>query len=713
MRHNKVAYIIFPTLIIGLILNILYIGTTGKHIVSGFEIQKFAKSRGKVKDIVQAQRGEIISSDNEVIANTVKKYKIIAYTSNKRAGYGKLPAYVQDATKTAQVIAPLLGIEESKMATKLQTAIDKGSWQVEFGKQGSNINTLVKDKIMEQMEVSKLTGIDFIEENVRNYPMGDFASYILGYAQLKMQDKVKMIKGEMGIERYYNTDLSGENGYQMYQIDAKGNRLPNGMLEEKKVKNGSSIYLTINASLQRSLDIQLAATAKQVGASNGASAVMEVKTGKILAMSNYPSFDPNARDIRNYQNFFFEQTYECGSVFKPFTYASIIEDGKYKGNDTYETGIYEVSGKKIGDWHRSGWGRQTFDNGLALSSNTAIANLVDRYADHDVLSKDYQKLGFFTKSTIDKFDSPSGIALFKTGKRLDYITSGFGQGSTVTPLQLLRAYSVFGNDGRTVEPYFIDRLVDGNTKKVVYASKPKYSDRIFSTKTIEKMNQLLLNNIENPSAVAKNYRLDTGVKMMGKTGTGQIASKQGYRTDSYSMSFAGLAPADKPEIVIINIFQCADKPGVSNILADFSKSIMIHALASKTAYTDMQSEGTAATYDVDSFTNQSVSYVSAKLKAKKIQPIVLGNGNSVVDQFPAASSVVSSGDRIFLKTDSDIFEMPNMIGWSRKDVQVFASLSGLSVAWQGEATGIVTKQGVTEGTPLSVDHSFSVTLSNQ
>lgn len=707
-KGAKVAYVIFALVIFGLVCNILYIGSTGKHLVSGAEIEAFSKTRGKVEDILYAKRGEILSSDGEVIANNVKKYKLFMYTTKKHIGLNSKPDYVQDVQKTAELIADIINMDVTEMAVKLQEGIDSGKYQVEFGSYGNNLSSIVVDKIKD----TGLPGIDFTEWTSRNYPMGDFASYIVGYAQTVENKSTKAIVGKMGLEKKYEEDLAGTNGYRVYQVDANNNRLPNGLLDEQKAVDGNNIYLTINASLQRDLDIQFLETAKAVDADVATCVLMEAKTGKILGMSNYPSFNPNERDIQSYQNFFFEQQYECGSVFKPFVYANVIDDGKYDGNATYKTGSYKVyDNVTINDWKPAGWGMKTFDEGLALSSNTGIANLIDHYADRESLIADYYKLGFFTKSETDSFSSPAGIAAFENTKgKLEFITTGYGQGSTVTPLQILRAYSVFANNGKTVEPYFIDRIVNPNTNKVEYTAAPKYSKQIFEPETITKMNALLLNNLESIDSVAKPYRLDGDIKFMGKTGTGQVPSSEGgYRTDKYSMSFVGLAPAEDPEIIIFSIFQCPDNDGTATRIGNFIKSMVPTALATNSSYTESKETKTNTAYEVDSFINQSVNYVKSKLEAKKINVEVIGSGTTVVKQFPEVGTAINEGDRIFIRTESSQITIPNMTGWSRKDVMTYASLGSLKIQTEGE-TGRVISQSIPEGTVANIGETFSVTL---
>ena len=178
------------------------------------------------------------------------------------------------------------------MEQKMQEAVDAGKYQIEFGTYGNNLTMGQKTEI----EKKDLPGLVFEEVNTRNYPLGDFSSYIVGYAKNTTdEDGVKKLVGEMGIERNYDEVLAGKNGYRVYEKTADGYVRTNGILKKKDAVNGKDIYLTLNSSLQRDLDYLLAKEAGEAGASNASCVVMEAKTGKILALSTYPSFDPNKR----------------------------------------------------------------------------------------------------------------------------------------------------------------------------------------------------------------------------------------------------------------------------------------------------------------------------------------------------------------------------------------------------------------------------------
>ena len=712
-KSAKVTGIIFAVLIFSLVVNILYLGATGKHLISGENISSFAKNRSKKEVVEYAQRGQIYTCDHEKVAINVKKYKIILVLSSQRTGYGKKLAYVKDVNKTASQLGPILGIDVNELTSKLQTAKDEGRYQIELGTKGNNLSASVK----KQIEDCNLTGIEFVESNSRYYPLGDFCSYVVGYAKSYNDQSVKKMVGEMGLELSYDKQLKGKNGYKVYQTDANGYALVDGTLREKDPTNGNDLYLTIDSGLQRNLDYLMSNAYSESGAEVVTAGVMEIKTGKILAMSTYPSFNPNERNISTFNNYFLEGTIECGSVFKPFIYADSIEEGKYDHSAYYNSGSYNVYyGNKlvatIKDHNGGqGWGTITYDQGLYHSSNVAICNLLDQgYVTKDVLTEKLNDLGFFQGDTMDGLTCSSSINAYtrKNAGRLEYLTTGFGQGSTVTPYQLLKAYSVFGNDGKTVQPHIVDKVVNPETNKVVYQATPKYSKQIFSTNTISQVKDLMLGVIEDEQGTGKTYRLDNDVRMIGKTGTGQVVENGGYSTTLYMHSFVGIAPYDDPQVVMFLTFKSGDS--YAQYMPNIVKQTMNEALQVVNRYNAKNTTAVDQSYTLDSYTNQSVNYVKSKLESKSLSVQIIGNGSSVIEQYPLAKSKVTSGDKVFIKTEGKDITLPNLIGWSKKEVQTYASLAGIQLTIDG-TSGHVTAQSVGENTVVHSGDNLTVAIS--
>lgn len=695
-KSAKITAVIFALIILALVINIVFLGATGRHLISGENIGDFAKDRSKKESVQYAQRGQIYSSDGEQIAINVKKYKIILTTDKNRVTSSKKKAYVTDASKTASLIGPILGIDVNELTQRIQQALDnEGVKQIELGTKGKDLTTAVK----KQIEALKLPGIEFVESNARYYPLGDFCSYVVGYAKSYDDNSVKKMVGEMGLELAYDKELKGKNGYKVYQTDAKGYELVDGVLREKDPVDGQDIYLTIDSGLQRNLDYMLSQLSSQTEAEVASCAIMEVKTGKILAMSSYPSFNPNERNISTFSNFFLQGTMECGSVFKPFIYATSIEEGKYDHNATYQSGTYNVYyGNKLAGTVRDhnggkGWGTITYDEGLYHSSNVAICNLLDKgYVTKDVLTEKLNDLGFYQGDTMDGLKCASSINAYtrNTANRLEYLTTGFGQGSTVTSYQLLKAYSVFGNNGKTVKPYIVDKIVDSSTNKVVYQGKTKYSQQIFSENTVKQMKDLMLGVVENNAGTGKSFKMDD-LRMFGKTGTGQIVIDGAYSSSIHMHSFAGLAPYDDPQVVIFLTVKSNET--YSLYAPELVKKLMKEAVQVVNQYHVEDTTTIDESYTLDSYMNQSVNYVKSKLESKSLAVTVIGNGSTVIEQHPSANSRVSKGDRIFIKTDGTEIALPNMTGWSKKEVQSFASIAELKLNVQG-TSGHVTNQSI-------------------
>ena len=300
--------------------------------------------------------------------------------------------------------------------------------------------------------------------------------------------------------------------------------------------------------------------------------------------------------------------------------------------------------------------------------------------------------------------------MYETDKsRAAYLTTGFGQGSTVTMLQLLRAYSVFANDGKMVEPYLVDRIVDKENNEVTYSGKTQFSEKIFSSSTVAQVRDLLKGVVNESMGTARKFALDNGVQIIGKTGTGQMVGENGtYSTTDYTKSFAGMAPYDDPQIISIVVFQGPDNDTTTH-QANIIKNVVPTALSIVSSYNAADNETATEEYKLDSYINQSVNFVKSKLESKTLNVQVIGNGSTVIEQFPEAKSKVTKNDRVFIKTESSDITLPNFTGWSRKDVLTFGSLSGLNISIDG-GNGLVASQSLPEGTILHSGDALTITL---
>jgi len=704
-QSAKIVMCFFAFVIVLMLLNIIYLGATGKHFLSGENIREYADSRGSSQrvDTLYAQRGTIYSSDNEVIASDVKKYKLYAILSNTRVEADGTPAYIVDKEDAAKKLAPIIEMDEDKILERLS----QDSYQVEFGSYGNNLSSIVKD----QIDALGLTGLEFEEITTRNYRYGDFASYEVGYAQLLTEElngqTTKAIVGQMGIEKVFDEQLSGTDGKKVHLVDSNNYTLPNGVISETAPVAGNDVYLTIDTDIQTELELQMKKLVEDKQPDKATCAIMEAKTGRILAISNYPSFDPNERDIENYIDLFLNEAVEPGSVFKSFVYANAINDAHLDVEKTYQSGkfYYDKNSKPINDHNDGrGWGVISYRQGFYNSSNTAICHLLTEVNNRASLEQDYQDLGFFQSSSIDGLTSGSGVCGFENndGRLIEYLTTGFGQGSTFTGLQLMRGYSAFANDGKTVEPYLVEKIVNNETDEVVYQATPKYSKQIYSTDTVNQMKDLLNGVINIKGSTGYTFHMDD-VALIGKTGTGQVAKDGKYMGGNYyTHSFAGLAPYEDPEVVIVFWYQGSISG--NKVPAELVSAVVRTALNKLNEQPTQEIE--TSTFVLDSYMNQSTEFAEKILTEHQLTPLLIGDGDTVMSQYPKSKTEVSSKSRVFLQTNGSNITMPSMEGWSRKEAEAFASMANVKIIYEG--IGTITKQNVAKGTKLEDNQEITV-----
>ena len=576
----KFVFRVFLVFIILLYLQLCYLTLSPK--VYGIDMDTFASNRNTVKTILQANRGTIYDKDGDPLAISVTTYTLIAYLSPSRTTDSNNPQHVVDKELTATKLSEVLGLDYNYVLERL----NQDKYQVEFGTGGSNITELKKDEI----KALGLPGLDFIETTSRNYPNGDFASYIIGYAK-KYQDtetingitsSFNTLVGELGIESKYNDLLTGTNGYLEYQKDRSGYRIPDTKEVRTDAVNGSNIYLTLDSGIQRFAESAIEELEQTYSPKWGLVTVMNAKTGEILASATSPSYNPNdLSTIKSYENPLVTYQYEPGSTMKIYTYMCAIEKGTYNGNETYTSGSYTIGEDVIYDWNKKGWGNITYDLGFAYSSNVGAVNIVNNFINKGELRDCLEKYGFGTKTGVELARELSGTINFNYP--VEVAAASYGQGITTTPVQHLQALSIIANKGKMVTPHIVSKIVDPNTGETTYEAKTTYSSQLVKESTAQKVKDLMHDVITNNDAGAATgtlYRVE-GVDLIGKTGTAQIYSnsKGGYLTgeQDYIYSFAGMFPYDDPEIIIYAAVQqptYGKGTGVSKVVKSVVQSIV-------------------------------------------------------------------------------------------------------------------------------------------
>ncbi len=410
--------------------------------------------------ILKAHRGSIFDSKGHPLAEDTNTYSIYAVLDKSQKNEKGKPEYVQNPQKTAQVLSDNLSISKDK-AEKILTPKRK-TFQVEFGNAGNNISLSTKQKIQAQ----HLTGIKFIPQQARLYPNGVFASHIVGLAVSEMNQKTKQtnLVGEMGIEKSFNKFLTGKNGFKDTQHDNFGYQLPSEENRVKKAIDGNNVHTTIDPGLELLLENQMNKVDAKVHPKVLNAMMMDVKTGKIVAAAQRPTFNPETGEGLGgvWRDTLTQDTYEPGSTMKIFTMAASIDSGHYNGSDKYHSGIYKIGNQTVPDWDRNGWGDITFNKGFALSSNVAMAHLEQNMGAetwHDYINR-FQLLKNNT-SIIDR-QTPGSMQFQRPIEQAD---TAFGQGIQVTGLQTLQGFSAIANHGQMIQPRFISNVTDSKNKK--------------------------------------------------------------------------------------------------------------------------------------------------------------------------------------------------------------------------------------------------------
>ncbi len=695
LNKNKIILgrlftLIFFLFFIGIIVRLFYLCMADK--IDGVNLKKFSSNRNKAHETLYALRGNIYDANNNVLAQTINSYTLIAYLDKKRSeGFSK-PQHVVDKEITAEKLSTVLDMDKEEILSILNK---KNAYQVEFGVKAKGLTELQKEEI----EKLELPGIDFITTHKRYYPNNTFLSYIIGYT--KNNDDGTMY-GEMGIEKEYNKELNGINGYVEYEKDLNGYKFPNANEIRKEKVDGKDIYLTIDSNIQMTLENVVTSSMAESNADWMIAVVMDAKTGKILGSATSPTFNPNIRDITNYLNPLVSYTYEPGSIMKTYSYMATLENNPDLNIDglTCKTGTYEVGDDIIRDWNRIGWGEITYSQGYLHSSNTCASSLVKNYLTKEQLKSFYQKMGFGSLTGIDLPSEYKGKVNFKY--EIEVLNAGFGQGITTTTSQQLRALSSLANDGVLLKPYVVDSVVNHETGEVIYKAEPEKSEKLVSTNTINKMKDLMyyVVNGEKGTSTGYGYKMD-GYDLIGKTSTAQIANANtGKYYDGeydYITSFGGMFPKDDPEVIVYVLFQRSKS---STVLYDAVKTIVKDTAKYLKIYGDNpEINKEVFKYEIDNYLNQEVSTVRQTLDSKGAKYIVFGNGNIVVDQFPNKGVTTNTKQKVFIFTNSNEKIMPDLYNYSKKEAMIV--LDKLNIKYDIKAEEIIMEQSITPGTIIN------------
>ena len=379
-----------------------------------------------------------------------------------------------------------------------------------------------------------------------------------------------------------------------------------------------------------------------------------------------------------------------------------MENGVYDGDETYMSGSVTAGDAIIRDFNVTGWGNISYDTGFAYSSNVGATYLAKKLG-NTKLREYYESLGFGKKTNIELPGEESGILRITYESEL--ATASFGQGITTTPIQTLQALSILTNDGIMLKPYIVDKIVN-EKGEVTYKGQRTELGRKASSKSIKKMQELMYDVVYN--GLVTLWRPDN-VVLAGKTGTAQIASPYGgYLSGMYDYiySFAGFFPYENPKYIIyVSAKQIeGGANSLAPIFADTVESIANYAnITTEPTDLDMSNIITLKNY-----ISTSVKDTKNSLEKLELNPIIIGNGNNVINQFPPNKAKVLKNSKVFLLTESKTYTMPDMTGWSTSEVISFCNLIGLKYHFTNY--GLVDKFNFKVNSNIDLTKTLEITL---
>ena len=447
---------------------------------------------------------------------------------------GVHPKKVKDVRTTIKALSDIFHIDRRELINNLYST-KPFVW----------IKRQITPKEAKMLADLNLPGIVLKSEYSRFYPNKFLGAQVVGFCGLDG-------KGIEGVEYYYNAELQGTEDRIKVVKDALGRRFES---EKTTVSDsdGNNLVLTIDGAIQHITEKALAEAVVGFSGKSGMAIVMDPKTGGILALAHYPSYNPNA--FREYskgelRNRALTDPFEPGSTMKIFSVAAAIESGIFKPTSIFncENGSYKVGTNVVHDTHS--YGMLTVQEIVKYSSNIGAVK-VGQGIGAEILYKNLRNFGFGEKTGIDCAGETSGaLAPYNKWRKIDAGTIAFGQGISVSAIQLITATAAIANGGILMKPHLVQAVIDGNGR-VIKKIEPTPVRRAISTETARAIRQMM-KEVITTGGTGVNAALE-GYAVCGKTGTAQKVINGSYAKGKYVSSFIGFVPADYPEAVILVI----------------------------------------------------------------------------------------------------------------------------------------------------------------
>lgn len=696
--------LIISIIVFALIARLGYI-----QIVKGEDFKKQALEQWARDITITAKRGIIYDRKGKKLALSVSTDTVVC-----------IPADVKKPRETARIVADILQINEEEVYEKITKRVNY-----------IIIKRWIDKEQADALRKKDLAGIKIIDDNKRYYPFGNFASYVLGFTDV---DQV----GLYGVERTFNKYLTGVPGRWVMTTDAVGRQLPYGYEEFYEPQDGASIVLTIDETIQHFAEKAALEALVKNKARKVSILVMEPNTGDILAMAVKPDFDPNTPRVPlddelkeeweslpleelqkkwydMWRNFAVNDSYEPGSTFKIITAAAGLEENIVTPQSQFYCDGYitDIPGARLKCWrYYNPHGSETFVEGVQNSCNEVFV-AVGRRLGQETLYKYIRAFGFGEKTGIDLTGEQSGLVRRPDNmKEVELATISYGQGISVTPIQLVTAISAVANGGKLMKPRIVKQLVDvnGNT---IHEFKPEIRRKVISEET----SQTLLEILETVVAdgTGKNAYVP-GYRVGGKTGTAQKVIDGRYAPGKYIASFVAIAPVNDPRVVVLVVIDepsngayyggVVAAPVAGQVIEDTLKYLNVEPQFTEKERAQVNDKKVI----VPNVINKSISEASRILIAAGLDhnteiPDVEKDA-IIVDQFPKPNTKVNKGSMITLyvkekRKENNKVVVPDLTGKTMEEVSKL--LNELNLGFKFTGKGKAIKQNPEPG--VEVDYN--------
>ena len=707
------------------ILVALCIGVTG--IVSGVlfkvsvidskELSAMATDQQQSSFDIKAKRGTIYDRNNKVLAQSATVWDVIISPGDIEKNEPENREFI------CKGISEILGV---KYETLTEACKDTSSRYYVVKKK---VDRSTVEKINNFVLKNNLNrySVYTVENSERSYPNGTLAASVLGFVNENEEG--------YGIEAYYNSYLKGTDGRVITTTDAHGNAMPYDYSARYSAKDGNSLVLTIDETLQYYLEKNLEITVSQHKLANRSTGIiMNAKTGAIVAMATSPGFDPNdpshvyfesdkltlakmsadkkteeeilakKQEIwgKQWQNKAVSELYIPGSVFKMFTCASALEEEVVSLDSTFEcSGIADVAGTKIRCWNIGGHGVSNLTEAMIRSCNPAFIK-IGQLLGVEKFSKYFEAFGFTEKTGIDLPGEADSLYVKESDMGIvELSSSAFGQTTKVTPIQMVTAAAAVVNGGKLVTPYVVDKIIDSDGN-VVKSAQTVVRRQVISEETSATMRKIL-EDVVTANGGGNAYM--SGYRIGGKSGTSEkIDDYNSGKTPElrYVATFCAIVPIDDPEYVMLVV---CDEPTSGYIYGSAIAAPVVSAVFKE----GLEYMGIYPQYTADELAQQDVTVpwvggynsirAEAQLTAAGLKAEYIGStdGTEVTGQVPSAGTVMPSGSTVMLYmgdiplSDYRMSTVPNVIGMTVEEANKALSEAGLNISITGAATGSEAK----------------------